>query len=535
MKKGIVLLATALLSGSSAALYAQSEIDAYRYSQTDLSGSARYLGMGGAFGALGGDISAMTTNPGGLAIYRSSEVVTTLGFTTNRTNTDWTGVSVKDSKTKFNFDNIAYVGYFPTANDEGIVSWNVGFSYNRAKNYNRTYRMSGAAFGGAMGSVSDYVADITSRAMIDGNLPFSKLLYEKNVYDPYIDSDISWLSILGYEGGFINPGADNANYVGQYQSRLYGELLNADLYVNERGGIDKYNFSFATNISNVVFIGATVGITDLSYHTSTFYTENFDSGDNLQLGNELKTEGTGYTFNFGIIGRPADYLRLGVAYQTKTRYKMTDYYFGDASSFINENIADNKIEAKTPAGEFDYQLSTPDKWTFSVAGIIGQTALISVDYELSDYSRMKLWREDDTPMYATNGDIENDFGIAHTVKAGAEVKVTPQFAVRIGGAWMTNPMKSALRNGEVEVFTAGTIPNYVVDRGATSHYTVGLGYRFTPNFYADVACVFKTYKENVYAFSPVGTTDGVTVGVPSLPASMKNNATQVAFTLGYKF
>ena len=53
--------------------FSQSQLDAFKYSQTELNGTARYLGMGGAFGALGGDISAMNTNPAGLAIYKSSE------------------------------------------------------------------------------------------------------------------------------------------------------------------------------------------------------------------------------------------------------------------------------------------------------------------------------------------------------------------------------------------------------------------------------------------------------------------------------
>ena len=110
--------------------FAQSQMDAHRYAQNELGGTARYLAMGGAFGALGGDISVMNANPAGLAVYRSSEVVTTLSLTSTNAKTDWLGSTSDQTKTKVNFDNIAYVGYFPTGNDEGIVSWNVGFSYN---------------------------------------------------------------------------------------------------------------------------------------------------------------------------------------------------------------------------------------------------------------------------------------------------------------------------------------------------------------------------------------------------------------------
>ena len=109
MKKVICLCASALLLGSGS-MFAQGEMDAYKFSQYDLNGTARYLSMGGAFGALGGDISAMRTNPAGLAIYRSSEIVTTVSLSSIKTKTDWLGIEMDDKKTRFNFDNIAYVG-----------------------------------------------------------------------------------------------------------------------------------------------------------------------------------------------------------------------------------------------------------------------------------------------------------------------------------------------------------------------------------------------------------------------------------------
>ena len=165
MKKAICILASAfLLSGG--AVFAQGEMDAYKFSQYDLSGTARYLGMGGAFGALGGDISAMGGNPAGLGIYRSSEIVTTLSLSSMKTNTEWSGTKMDENRTKFNFDNIAYVGYFPTGNDEGLIGWNVGFAYNRVKNFNRRYRM-GRGPGGF--SLSDYIATLTNRAGVTGN------------------------------------------------------------------------------------------------------------------------------------------------------------------------------------------------------------------------------------------------------------------------------------------------------------------------------------------------------------------------------
>ena len=82
----------------------------------------------------------------------------------------------------------------------------------------------------------------------------------------------------------------------------------------------------------------------------------------------------------------------------------------------------------------------------------------------------------------------------NTIRVGAEVKVTPQFAVRAGVAYSDSPIKDKLKNGEKEVFTVGTIPNYTIDKGVMN-YTVGIGYRFTPNFYTDLACVFRTIRK----------------------------------------
>ena len=50
------------------AIMAQTAIDAYSISQNDLRGSARFMSMGGAFTALGGDISTLNQNPGGIGV-----------------------------------------------------------------------------------------------------------------------------------------------------------------------------------------------------------------------------------------------------------------------------------------------------------------------------------------------------------------------------------------------------------------------------------------------------------------------------------
>lgn len=510
--------------------YAQGEMDACKMSQTDLNGTARYLGMSGAFGALGGDISSMSTNPAGLGIYRSSEVVTTISLSSIKANTNWNGSKADESKTRFNFDNIAYVGYFPTGNDEGIVGWNLGVSYNRVKSFNRTYRMNGRQ----KSSLSDYVADLTYGTK-EGDLR-----YVEKKYDPYFDSSIPWLSILGWDAGYFDP---DPNGKDEYVSALRGDVQNADLMVTEKGSIGQYNFSFATNISDRFFLGATVAVTDMDYSLRSFYKESFPESAGLSLDNGLSTSGTGYAFNIGAIVRPTDFLRLGVAYNSPTWYKLTDYFHGNAST----TIGGETWPANTPDYQSgSYHLRTPDRWIFSAAGV-GKNFLVSVDYELTNYKRMNLNDMDGFDLQGTD-DIKKDFGMSGTLKVGAELKVTPQFSVRAGTLWRTSPMKDHVKNGvspihdsgehagdyyQTAVGVVGTVPNYTVDKG-TNSYSIGLGYRFTPSFYADLACVYREYKEDAYAFPSTYLPNGE-VFVKSDPASLKTKTTQVALTLGYKF
>src|SRR5690606_14940641 len=53
---------------------AQTIDDVLRYSTENLQGTARFQAMGGAFGALGGDLSALNVNPAGSAVFNYSEI-----------------------------------------------------------------------------------------------------------------------------------------------------------------------------------------------------------------------------------------------------------------------------------------------------------------------------------------------------------------------------------------------------------------------------------------------------------------------------
>ncbi len=534
MKKIMLLFAISFIANWT---YGQGQMDALKLSGTDLSGSARGVAMGGAFGALGGDITGVKQNPAGIGVYRSSEIVGTLDFSSVNTKTNTLGTTVKDSKFNFALDNLAYMGYMPLTGD--VKSFHFGIAYNRLKNFNRNYQARGNAL---TSSLTDYIAEFTTqRVNVD-----AERFEADDSYDNF-----PWISVLGYNGGLIN---DNGNgYIGPLVEFEDGTLQTVDrLYsVSERGHIDSYDFTMGTNILDMLYLGLTFSFTDIRYNLDSRHTEEFEEGQQFEggggggfdLDNRLRTEGGGYQVSLGAIYRPIDELRIGVAYHSPTWYNLTDYYFAQTDyegwllewkDGMSEWVWDG-VRANTPSNAFtDYTLRTPDRWVMSIAGVLGGKALLSVDYEYTDYSKMRLGSSDgfNNAYIDQNNFISQDFVGASTLKAGLEYRVTPQLALRAGYSWAQSPLEKSFKNGDYEVFPVGTVTAYTLD-GDTNHYSFGVGYRFTPEFYMDFA-MSRNQKSQLYTYSPIVTDDGIKI-LDSEPAELKTNSVKGLLTLGYRF
>ena len=196
------------------------------------------------------------------------------------------------------------------------------------------------------------------------------------------------------------------------------------------------------------------------------------------------------------------------------------------------------MRSSTPQdnGSFNYAFRSPDRWIFSAAGVIGQTALLSLDYELTNYRMMRLGDRDADSYYSDiTRQAERDFKIGQTLKMGAECRITPQFSLRAGYVWQASPMQGRLTEGG-EIFTSGTVTHYTTV-GTANSFTVGLGYRFTPNFYMDLACIYRTQQEQLHPFSDIPIRDAARRLSPLTAdvAKVDLKTTRMALTVGYRF
>lgn len=163
------------------------------------------------------------------------------------------------------------------------------------------------------------------------------------------------MSILAYNSCLINP-----NAAGRFQG-LSGQnsAISSEFEAHETGGVDQFNINFGGNIANVVYWGMGFGITDLDYKSTTYYGETVTNGiieefepdgdgikdtgrqttgeANYGIVNSLHTFGTGYNFKLGVIIKPINEVRLGVAFHTPTYYSLKDESITYASADYTPN------------------------------------------------------------------------------------------------------------------------------------------------------------------------------------------------------
>lgn len=561
MKKHIILIAVGCMAGMTT--YGQSAIDAYRFSQPDLKGTARFMSMGGAFGALGGDLSTLSQNPAGIGVYRSNEVGFTLDLDFQKSTSDAQGMKTGVDQTKFLLNNIGGVATLrlPSAT---VPNLNFGFTYNKGASFNRRYRGNIPRLDMSM---SNYIAGMANNA----GLTVADV-ESSDYFNPYNPNGggiaAPWLTILGYDGFLINPNGDpnDPYWTGQWGTAgtIDGTAVPATsgsgyFDVIEKGSVDEYNIAIGGNIANKVFWGMNFDIINFDYRLQSLYGENLNnawvydtSSDNLQqtssnwnMQNLYRANGSGFNYQLGVIVKPIQELRIGLAVHTPTWYNLTETYSADlVGSYYGSNY--NPMTNNGTPGYNDVNFRTPWKIIASAAGVIGSKFIISADYEWQAYQYMKFSEPSyndgyyydyysmagspfNPDIYAdTNLDIKNYYQQTNTLRLGAEYRITPKFSVRAGYCFVSSPVKPVAKENKTTIFTAGTMPNYRFDND-TNYITCGLGYK-TSGFYVDLAYVYKHMDSEYHAFSPDPDSS-----IVSPQASLSLNNSQLVLSCGIKF
>ncbi len=560
MKKSLFIAAAAAVP---AIAMAQAGVDVAHLSELGMRGTARFMSMGGAFTALGGDLSTLGQNPAGIGIYRSSEVGITLDLNFQSFQASAPSMTDTHNQTRFNVNNFGYIGTMKLYS-EATPTFSFGASYSRINSFDRVFKGNFNNLGGS--SLSNYVAAFTNslNPMGDGYSPYRDvdLIWGSN-YNPY--DNAPWMSVLAYNSLIINNGQENSNGQISFQGLMGdGTTGSANFDIREKGHVDEYNITFGGNIYNTLYWGLGFGITDVDYTQWSYYGERLsnaylsvrtDEGPkdlyykdvpgtaSYGLTNYLHSSGSGFNVKFGLILKPINEFRIGIAVHTPTWYSMTDTYWGaiDYNMLPNngllapngehyKNEADNVVANDSYDNFHDYHLRTPWRIMVGAAGVIGGKAIISADYEYRG-TNMQLSDVNNNEYVDVSDEIKTYYKGVNIFRVGAEYRVTPQLSLRAGYSYESSPVKQWVANDGENIQFAGTIPSYSFNK-ATQYITAGLGYR-VGRFAIDLAYVNKHRESTWHAYSPI-VAEG-TVVMDSPQATVKSNYNQLVLSLGYKF
>lgn len=511
---------------------AQTEYDAVNLAQKDLNGTARFVGMGGAMGALGGDISTIGTNPAGIGIYRSNDAMLSFSYSSTGTESNYLGSKYEMSKNRWNFDNAGFVFSTKIGNMTSLRFVNFGFNYHKTKSFYKNMTMQGM-----MGSIDGmYLSQV--RSMAQQGTDAQNYVYNNfgqhldfGSKDIYSDNDAGWLGVLGWQGGLTEEDSESLPY-NTYSPIIPGET-DAYFLSRERGGIDQYDFNVAFNFNERFYFGITLGAYDVDYNKYTMYNEiSIDANNNefeYALESFNRISGSGFDVKLGAILRPFEYspLRIGLAIHTPVFYKLTYTTGAVLQNFNDDIIVDTQDYLNGKDMDRDFQLQTPWVFNASLAYTVGSSLALGAEYEYEDYSSMKFEYPDGEKMtWETDGAKVNLKGVS-TLRLGAEWKPISAFALRAG----YNFSSAAFKKDAVKELPSNSI-NTDTDfsnNQSTNTYTLGIGYRGSL-FYADLAYKYNTYKSDFYPFY-----NDINGLVTPPTTKVTNTRSQVLLTLGVRF
>lgn len=508
MRKYIISIALALFAATT---FAQTIDEALMFSQKRYEGTARTMGMGNAFTALGGDIGALPINPASSGMFRYSQFTISPSFLSSYSESDYLGNLMEKKATRFSLSNLGFVASFDTGNRSGLLNYNLGIAVNRTNSFNSIM----SAFGDT--DESSYLGQIASNlAGIN-----SDDLQGDDTYDPFGNSYVSWTEILAWNTFLLSniDGVKN-DYIASTENIdgddiFVGGPLAQDFYRKTKGGTQDITINFGGNVSDKFFFGANLNLVSLNYIVEENYKETaFDSNDFQDGFKEFETQyrqtttGSGVNLQAGFIAVPFYGFRIGASITSPTWFSMSDSWIRDMSSSFNNG---NRYYEKSPDGYYNYNLTTPMRWNVGAALVLGRVGLISLDYEGVNYKNISLANDigNMSPYSEENREIRSTLRNANLFRLGVEGNLSSSVALRAGYNFYQSPNE---------------------DFANIHYYTFGVGFKFGSRGKNTFDIAYQRMASNSEYFTIYDD-----YGIAAPEGLNTNRQSKLVFTLGFKF
>ncbi|WP_299900746.1 outer membrane protein transport protein [uncultured Aquimarina sp.] len=434
---------------------AQDITDAVRFSQQEILGTARFRGMSGAFGALGGDLSALQINPAGSAVFLNSSGSITLSSSNIQNDVSYLNGFNESSFTNLNFNQLGAVFVYNNRNESSKIGRiSLGIAYDQTTDFAEEL----FAFGSSNNSIAEYFV-----AQAQG-VPLSIVgptTGNESVQDVYIDLGENsgnngfryQQAFLGNQSGIIiadDPSdPDNVNYSSAVVTDI-NNPVDQDYYYESTGLNGKFTVNAGMQIHERFHLGFNLNSHFINYDRVTIFDEfNNNAGSSINeisFTNRLSTFGAGFSAQVGGILKVSNRLRLGASFESPTWYYIeeeTSQRVRTVNTTGNINVVDPNVINIFP----EYQLRTPARATGSVAILFGKRGLISLDYSYKDYGSTEFDSDGFDDFSDLNREIENTLQGASTLRIGGELR-NGNWSFRGGYSYEESPYQDEITLGD---------------------------------------------------------------------------------------
>ena len=425
MKK-ILLIAVALLIQMAAT--AQGVDDAKLFSQTYYQGTGKALGMGNAMGAVGGDMTAVCINPAGMGIYRSSELTTSLNFLDNYSTSTYYGDKKSGNMFRFSIPNLGFVLAKERSNYKSLRYTQFGVGLTRTNDFNVCTNAMGINPSSSM--VDNYLGRMYGYSVEE--------LQDAFPYDIYP----AWKTYLVdlYEDGYNSPVPQGNIWQGQ-ESEF-------------RGRSEAWTFAGSANFFDKLFIGTSIDLMHIKRYGTKVFKESRVEGTETEFNQwsfteDLSSTGWGGNAKVGFIYHATPWFRFGAAFHSPTLYAFSEQWQTTTETEIN--YITNK--SLSPEANYEYTFISPLKCLGSLAFVVGQQGMISLDVEYLNYGAARF-KANDFDYSATNESIKENLGHTANFRLGTEWYVGGTY-LRFGTAYYGSPFGLGQTGGSVKKASCG--------------------------------------------------------------------------------
>lgn len=540
MKIQYYLLAATLFSLPVAA---QETYENANLTSTDLNGTARYVGMGGAMEALGADVSTIGSNPAGIGLFRRSQLSVSGGLLMQSNGKEYGD----GKKTNVSFDQIGFV--YTTRASRGS-NLNFGFNYTKGKNFDFLLNASGKLGNGSQNNQS-YLKHVLGSENYGG----FDVRKKDDAYIGFASPQANFVSWTWNQLDYLyfNALLPDATTAGKFNNYL------ADSYTFDKastGYVGNYDFNISGSIQDQFYLGLTFGLKDVHYDSESRYNERLSNGvGDVSVLDIRRITGTGFDITAGIIVRPiaSSPFRIGAYVKTPTWYDLT-------TSNVTRIDRNTNTGGKNDWGEvpnsYDYKLWTPWKFGLSLGHTVGNYLALGLTYEFEDHSTLDsrindggyyndyygTYYETSSADKSMNKHTKQALKGVSTLKMGAEYKPTSNLALRLGYNYISPKYNKDAQKDPTIVSPGSAYSSSTdfVNWDSTNRFTFGIGYQIN-KFNVDLAYQYSMQKGTFYPFSTMNfsihdTTTGNTTSYSNQAVGTKvdNNRGQLLLTVGYR-